>query len=149
MQLYDPLVLVDFVAVDDPDKILAVNPLSISRIEMVNVPYIKGDITYGGIISVISRKGDFAGIDLPASGVFINYSFFHEDDKWIYLNSASPNIPDTRNTLFWTPELKFESYNNAKVSFQTSDMSGKYIVLIRGVNSAGEIFSKSVFFEVE
>jgi len=57
--LYDPLVLVDWVAVDEPSKILAASPQSISRIEVVNEDYIKGGQAYGGIISFISKKRRF------------------------------------------------------------------------------------------
>ena len=37
-----------------------------------------GNITYGGIISFVSRKNNFAGIDLPKSGTFISYSFLED-----------------------------------------------------------------------
>jgi len=36
LSFYDPLVLVDWVAIDEPSKILAVSPQNISRIEVVN-----------------------------------------------------------------------------------------------------------------
>lgn len=73
-----PLVLVDNVPVDDVDKILAVPPIAIDRIEMINEPYLKGGTLYGGIISIFSKKGDFAGVELPASGIFIKYRFLEE-----------------------------------------------------------------------
>jgi len=73
-----PLVLIDYVPVDDVDKILAVPPIAIDRIEMINEPYLKGGTLYGGIISIYSKKGDFAGVELPASGIFIKYRFLEE-----------------------------------------------------------------------
>ena len=76
MAIYDPLVMIDWVAVSDNESILGTPTQSISRIELVNAPYIKGDMIYGGIISIISKKGDFAGIDLPRNGIFINYKFY-------------------------------------------------------------------------
>ncbi len=76
MIINDPLVLVDWVVINDISRVLAISPQKILKIETVNKPYIKGDLTYGGIISIISRDGDFAGIDLPASGIFVKYDFF-------------------------------------------------------------------------
>ncbi|MBC8315035.1 MAG: hypothetical protein ISR57_07155 [Bacteroidales bacterium] len=96
MSIYDPLVLVDWVAVFDIDKILAMSPLYIERIELVNSPYVKGNITYGGIISFVSKKNDFAGIDLPASGTFVNYSFLEECTEHIPLDPSPDNIPESK-----------------------------------------------------
>ncbi len=76
MIINDPLVLVDWVVINDINRVTAISPQKILKIETVNKPYIKGDLTYGGIISIISRDGDFAGIDLPASGIFVKYDFF-------------------------------------------------------------------------
>jgi hypothetical protein len=101
---FDPLVMVDLVAIDDPARILDLNPANISRIEVINSIYVKGDQTYGGIINFISLKRDFAGINLPSSGIFINYGFLTPDSSES-INNQLPHIPDTRNTLFWEPQL--------------------------------------------
>ncbi|HNW53410.1 MAG TPA: hypothetical protein PKN21_04025, partial [Bacteroidales bacterium] len=79
VSLYEPLVMVDYVAVDEPAKVLAASPQNISRIEVVKDDYIKGGQTYGGVVSIISKKADFAGIDLPSAGIFINFNFLSEN----------------------------------------------------------------------
>jgi hypothetical protein len=144
---FKPLVMVDMVAVDNISKILAISPTDISRIELVRELYVKGDQTYGGIINFISKKGNFAGIDLPSSGIFINYRFFapKEDFK---VSLVPLNEPDTRNTVFWDPQLIANGKLTENISFTTSDTPGKYIVLLRGLNVKGEIFSVLTGFEV-
>lgn len=42
MSYYDPLVLVDYVAVNNQEKTLAATPASISSIEVLRLPYVKG-----------------------------------------------------------------------------------------------------------
>jgi hypothetical protein len=148
VSFYDPLVLIDWVAVDEPSKIMAISPLNVSRIEIVNETYIKGGQKYGGIISIISKKGDFAGIDLPSTGIFINYSFlteshFTESNIW-----PKPNYPDTRNTLFWQPNVSVKEGENASFRFSAPDTPGKYEVFLEGVTIDGEIISKTFSFEV-
>jgi hypothetical protein len=139
MTIYDPLVLIDWVAVNDAEKILAMLPRAIDRIELVNAPYIKGNITYGGIISFISRKNDFAGIDLPTSGTFINYKFL--DDCSLIIPASAPlkNIPDSRNTLYWNPDIQTDDKGSAEISFTAPDTPGEYIILLQGINHRGEI----------
>jgi len=145
---FDPLILVDLVAVDNPALVLAIPPLNISRIEVVNMLYVKGDQTYGGIINIISKRGDFAGIDLPSSGVFINYGFLAGSSHYPGNNPPPQHFPDTRNTLFWEPHLVLNKGNTAKLSFTTADTPGRYLIILIGINLSGELFSKSVSFRV-
>jgi hypothetical protein len=144
---FDPLVLVDLVTIDDPSKVLAIPPTSISRIEIVNRLYVKGDQTYGGIINIISKHGDFAGIDLPSSGIFVNYGFLDISSHIPKLN-LPPRTPDTRNTLYWEPHLVLDKNHSAKVSFTISDTPGIYLIILNGINLNGETFRKTSTFEV-
>ncbi|MBK7214814.1 MAG: hypothetical protein IPH88_16300 [Bacteroidales bacterium] len=100
LDIYEPLVLVDWVAVDDPVKVLAINPRQVERIEVITKPYVKGEQTFGGIISILSKQGDFAGMDLPSSGLFLNYQFFEKPAEPQPV-PQSKNMPDARNTLFF------------------------------------------------
>ena len=133
---FDPLVMVDLVAIDDPEGILVVNPANISRIEVVNAIYAKGDQTYGGIVNFISRKRDFAGINLPSSGIFINYGFLTPGTSALKY-SKLPNIPDTRNTIFWEPKLELDKKDSTALKFTAPDTPGKYVIILKGINSAG------------
>jgi hypothetical protein len=147
MIINDPLVLVDWVVINDIDRVLAVSPQKILKIETVNRPYIKGDLTYGGIISIISREGDFAGIDLPSSGIFVKYDFFSPVCAGITAVKQS-RIPDARNTLVWVPEINSGDNLIKRVSFITGDTPGRYVIVVRGVYSDGRVFGHSESFEV-
>jgi hypothetical protein len=149
LELYDPLVMVDMVAVDDPNKVLAVLPQNVARIEVVNEPYVKGSQKYGGIVSIISKRNDFAGIDLPSSGIFINYQFFSENEKCQVPGQIHPSLPDARNTLLWQPHLIVANHNKTDVAFTTPDTAGKYRVVLSGVLKDGETVIKEAAFEVK
>jgi len=148
LSFYDPLVLVDWVAVDEPSKILAVSPQNISHIEVINEDYVKGGQTYGGIISIISKKGDFAGIDLPSTGIFINYRFLSENQCHEQATDNVPSHPDTRNTILWNPALKAPKVKPEKIIFIAPDTPGKYSVVFEGVTTNEELFSVTTVFEV-
>ena len=149
VSFYDPLVMIDWVAIDEPARILAVSPQNISRIEVVNEDYVKGGETYGGIISIISKKGDFAGIDLPSAGVFINYQFLPENNcnTVIYDNVASH--PDSRNTILWKPGISLPNGKPEKFEFTAPDTPGKYNIVIEGITTKGEVFTTTSVFEVK
>ncbi len=148
MEIFKPLVLLDLVAIDNPEKILSLPPHNISHIETINFPYIKGGITYGGIISIFSKKGDFAGIDLPSSGVFLNFNFLADCTYNSLGESLSNNQPDYRNTILWMPNISLNSHDPKGLSFFTPDAPGEYIVLVRGITNDGKEFACKKSFTV-
>lgn len=151
LSIYKPLLMVDLVPVNNIENILEISPKNISRIEVITSPYIKGNVTYGGIINIVSVKNDLAGIKLPESGIFLNYLFFEEEtsiDDSYNIPSLS-NIPDSRNTLFWNPNLEFDFINSTNFSFTTSDVHGKYIIKVMGTTKNGETKISTAKFEVK
>ncbi len=144
----DPLVLIDMVAIDDPMKVLTIPPVNISRIEVVNSLYVKGDQRYGGIINIVTKNDDFGGIDLPSSGIFINYCFLSEKSGPAAVLHHLPNLPDTRNTLYWEPRLVMDNQNIAKITFPTSDTPGKFLIVLSWIDIRGKINRKISEFEV-
>ena len=149
LALYDPLIMVDLVPINNIDDILKASPKDISRIEIVAAPYILGNIIYGGIMNIISRRNDIAGIKLPKTGIFLNYTFFKDEKDAKFKISDSRNIPDARNTLYWNSDLKFDNSNTANISFRTSDMKANYTIYVTGISKSGKVVSASLNFEVK
>jgi hypothetical protein len=150
LAIYNPLVLIDYVAVDKIERLLATQPKLISRIEIIEKPYQKGNMVYGGIISFFSKKNDLAGIDLPETDVFLEFSFFSESERQSIDYSNLPgHLPDTRNTLFWDANFNPSQDGFVDVFFNTSDTKGNYQLLVRGVDSNGNVFCRSAEFLVE
>ena len=147
---YEPLVMIDGVAIFNVEAVLDISPGYIDRIEIVEAPYIKGNVTFGGIIHMISRNDDMGYIDLPASGLLVNYRMFDENLQGDQIDQPNdPRLPDVRNTLYWNPFIELISGENREISFQSPDMAGDYLVIIRGYNSEGYYFEKSMPFCVE
>ena len=134
----DPLILIDYVAVNDLDEILKINPKSINRIEVVNQYYQLGDVSFGGIISFISNNDDFGGFNFAKSAMVINYSFLNECASTENRNT-SVSMPDTRTTLYWNAKPKIED-RAINVEFTTSDVAETYSVIIEGVKTNGDRF---------
>lgn len=147
MMVHDPLVLVDWVVISDISRLLQISPQRIERIEIVNKPYVKGNLTYGGIISILSRAGDFAGIDLPASGLFLKYNLLSPECVSIQELPEASAKPDARNTLLWLPAL--ETGTDQHISLTLPDTPGTYEVVLRGVLSDGRSFGQSLPIRVE
>jgi hypothetical protein len=139
LAIHDPLVLVDMVPVFNIDRVLELQPDKIERIEVVTVPYVRGDIIFGGIVSFFSKKGDLAGIDLPSVGRFITYDMLSRNLVQNAPDTQNQRIPDLRNCLYWNPDLKLKGIEPARISFNTGDSAGDYLIVVRGIDRAGKV----------
>jgi hypothetical protein len=150
---YAPLLLVDQVPVFYLDKLLLMSPKKIYRVEVLNEIYIIGNTTYGGILNIITRKGDLAGIDLPESSFFFDFTSFQPQDELEFPRYGEPEFdgenPDYRNCLYWAPEIGIVPGQKVELDFFTPDNGGDYIVLIRGFDKDGTILQGKCDFRVE
>jgi hypothetical protein len=150
---YTPLLLVDQVPVFDLEQLLVMSPKKILRVEVLNEIYIIGNNTYGGILNIITRKSDLGGIDLPENSFFFDFTSFLPQDELCFPEYADQAFdsenPDYRNCLSWAPHVRVAPGQETMLDFYTSDNSGEYRVLIRGVAPDGSILQGSCEFRVE
>jgi len=139
MQIFPPLLMVDFAPVYDVSSILQLDPEKVLRFDILVSPYIRGEMTYGGILNVISNNNDFAGIKLPEKGLFVKYQLLTDkNDLHNRMAPMPPHIPDTRSTLYWNPSFDFGQSGTRTLRFLSGDMQGVYVIQVTGITSAGE-----------
>ena len=126
-----PLVLIDWVPVDDIEQLLKVDPRRIKKFDVVVKPYVHGGIVYGGIIALFSRNSDFGGFVFPESAMYINYNFFNLPGS-----SESRDLP-FHNTEYWLPDLPAENSIDT-LEFRAPAIQGDYILELQMINDKGE-----------
>jgi len=150
---YPPLILLDNVPVLETENLLSVSPGRIDYIDVINRVYIRGSNDYGGIISIRSREGDRAGVRLPEGSTFINFTAFYplkEPDFPDYeFKDKSDRTPDLRTTLFWSAKQDITSGKEDSITFYTSDRTGEYEVVVRGISTEGNMVRGHCKFRVE
>jgi hypothetical protein len=134
----DPLVLLDGVPVFDVDQIMKYDPLKVKKLEVVRRKYYQGPLTLSGIVSYSTYQGDLAGFSLDPRAMSINFEGLQLERQFaspVYENENQRNsrLPDQRNLLYWSPEVKSKS-----VEFYTADQTGEYIVVAEGLTDKGE-----------
>lgn len=143
------LVLVDGVPLPDPDKMFAIDPMKIRRIDIVPRSYVLGTSLFFGLANFATYKENHENIDIDPKAVVVDYEglqikreFYSPDYSNMELWKS--RIPDLRNTLYWSPNIT----SNQNVQFYTGDNKGKYIVVTQGLNSRGEPVNSVSGFEV-
>jgi len=149
-----PLVLIDGVPVFDIDKFINdYDPLKIYKLEVVKRKYFFGYKSFDGILAFTTYKGDLAGYELDRNAIVLNYEGLQLQRRFYspeYENEEQLNnhLPDFRNLLYWNPEIKTNSQGNQEEEFYTSDLPGKYAMMVQGIDASGLTGCQLVLFEV-
>jgi len=147
--IYKPLLLLDWVVIQDAEDILALSPQSISSIEIINSAYLRGEFIFGGIINFISKNNDFAGIDFHSSTIAIDYDFFSNLNNKDIIQSKEKTIPDVRNTLFWKCFSGNHKQTKTKFDIIAGDTPETYTIILKGIDKNGNEIKSKTEFEVK
>jgi hypothetical protein len=150
--LYPPLILFDYIPVFDIEELLKLTPADVQRIELVNATFSRGDLTFGGIVSVFSRNGDLSGYKLTGASYFFDFEAYNDTKLPVYPDYSGGKgdlyIPDYRNTLLWEPLLSAKPGETKTIEFYTSDRPGEYSIIIRGISGERELLTGEASFRV-
>ncbi|WCT12092.1 hypothetical protein [Mucilaginibacter jinjuensis] len=149
----DPMVLVDGIPIFNTNKVIAMDPLKVRKLEDVRSRYFYGPTALDGIFSFTTYKGDMGGVEIDPRAVVLDYEGMQMQRKFyspVYDTDAQTNshLPDFRNVLYWLPTAGTGINGKNEASFYTSDQPGKYIAVIQGITVNGEAGMGYVSFEV-
>ncbi|RWY46004.1 hypothetical protein [Mucilaginibacter gilvus] len=150
----DPLVMLDGVPVFNIDKVMAIDPLKVQRLQVLRSRYFWGPAAFEGIMNYTTYKGDLGGAEMDPHAVVIDYEGMQVQREFyspIYETDeqTKSRIPDFRNLLFWAPEINTGPISANKVTFYTSDQAGRYFGIVQGMAANGDAASQSFTFEVK
>ncbi len=149
----DPLILLDGVPVTN-EEIIAYDPLKIKKLEVVPEKYISGEYTYEGIVSFTTYHGELEDFKLNPKTVKLDYEGLQMKREFfspVYETEqqAGSRLPDFRNVLYWSPDIQTDKSGAARLNFFTSDIKGKYVAILQGLDQHGHAGSYTFSFEVE
>lgn len=139
LKLIKPLVLLDNLIITEFDHLLKIDPQKIKSIEVFNYPYVRGNISYGGIVNIKSKNNDLAGIDLPRNGLFFNFKFYCQDALFGEEKIENSTIPQLENDLYWYATPNFAN-DQETVEFSIGNNSENYELNIFTIDNLGNMF---------
>jgi hypothetical protein len=148
----DPLILLDGVKVDN-NILLGYDPLKVNKLEVVTNEYIKGEFIYLGIVNFTTYHGDMESLKLDSKAVILDYEGLQLKRNFyspVYKTDqqAGSRLPDFRSLLYWEPDVQTDASGKATVEFYTSDLKGKYVAVLQGMDDAGYAGSYYFTFDV-
>jgi hypothetical protein len=148
----DPMVLLDGVPILDVDDIMAMDPLRVKKLEVIKRSYYLGQAIFSGIVSYTTYHGDLAGMEMDPRGISLNYDGlqmkrqFHKPQY--SREQLNDRMPDQRYVLHWDPEITTDQEGKSQVEFFTSDVPGKYIVVVEGLTATGHSGTRTITFTI-
>jgi len=150
----ETLVLLDGVPLMDYQKIFSYDPLKVKKLDVIPRRYMLGGISYKGIASFETYHGKFDGFELAQGLISIDYDGLQLQREFyspVYETKTQKQqrIPDYRSTLYWNPDVPANNTGQESLQFYTSDLPGKFLIVMQGFNARGEPVYSTGSFTVE
>jgi hypothetical protein len=137
-----PLNLLDGVPVFDFTKFFEFDPLKLRLLEVVGQRYIYGPMVFDGILNWKTYKPALGNYHLSSNATVVEYEGLQAEREFYSPVYNSPenrasHLPDYRTVLFWTPNLTLTGNKSTSSVFYTSDLTGKFAVIVEGLSKQG------------
>lgn len=146
-----PLIFLNGVLLDDVNPIISLNSDQISSIDCVNSQRVLGDLSFDGVLSVITKKKEISDNLTPGNVSFSNGLFAPESSYCSPGHNVSGDqfMPDFRQLLYWNPDIEIKGNSVQTFNFYASDQTGRYIIEVEGITSEGKIINTRTFIDIE
>ncbi|GAB3197475.1 hypothetical protein ABID22_003412 [Pontibacter aydingkolensis] len=149
----NPMVLLDGVPVFDIDKIMAFDPLKVNKLDVTTSRFFNGPLVFDGLVSYTTYQGDLAGFELDPRSLLQSYEGLQREREFYAPTYETEEqkrsrLADFRNLLYWAPNVNTTAKGKAGLQFYTSDIAGKYIIILQGISKKGIPIYSTHTFEV-
>lgn len=90
----------------------------------------------------------YEGCTIPDKNLFTLINSIHIEKEFYKDDYKDPQEPAFFSTLYWNYGMLLNAYNEKELSFYTSDITGKFRVVIQGLTEKGVVYAEH-FFEVK
>ncbi len=147
-----PAIFINGLPVGNKDTLMGFTSEMIQHIELQNIPWRYGDMSFTGILSIFTRHNLDPDPFLPRPYVMVDPIRLHPPGRHFVPvaddENRQANTPDFRQLLFWEPSVIIDGGQKSSFSFHTGDLGGTYVIVVKGMLKTGEVFYQSKVFDV-
>jgi len=142
------MVVADGILVPDHAAFLEYDARKIQTIRIIRQKYQLGGTEYKGVLVVETLEGQFGANWESEYGT--RFPYLPPSPRKAYFQQGKPSahIPDFRYQLLWEPHIELEGPSKS-FTFYTSQVPGRYEVVLEGFTTYGKPISLKTYFEVE
>ncbi len=133
----DRRILLNGVFYDDLASIAGKGSKQIRYIDIVNRRLLFGDLTFDGLLSLVTTDGNISSSYLARHACCLENKVYFPESIFEEVDIPEYPLPDFRLNLYWNPDVRI-GFNDAKEWIvHTSDMPGTYQIEVFGITSSG------------
>ncbi|RZK58618.1 MAG: hypothetical protein EOO91_07770 [Pedobacter sp.] len=87
-------------------------------------------------------------VGLGADENILKFNGIHQPKEFYFSDYKDPQEPAFFSTIYWNYGMVLSNKKETELSFYTSDITGKFKIIIQGVTNRGVVYSEN-FFEVK
>lgn len=150
-----PLIILDGVPIfDSGNKIIKYDPKKVRSLDVVAQKYYLGPLSFESIVNFTTYNGNLPDFQLDKRATISEYEGVQLKREFyspVYetVAQSESRLPDFRNVMFWSPDVKIDSNGKKTISFYTSDQVNNYTIMLQGISSSGRAGSASLNIEVK
>jgi len=142
------LVLIDGIAIFDHERLMMYDPLKVKSVSIYQNDYYLGNNIFSGLVKFNTYTGKYPGLTLGKNSVILDYQGIQHPSRFTgSVFATHNNLPDIRSLLYWDPHVDIKKGESREITFQTSSVPGKYVIVLEGVTIGGQpVYVRSEFF---
>ncbi|MBW6498224.1 MAG: hypothetical protein K0B09_07555 [Bacteroidales bacterium] len=139
-----PALFVDGIITYDLRPLLGLNSKTINEIQVQNLEWMHGEMSFPGIIAVFTKNKTWQDLKLSPWPKVVFHEAPRTTGRFISPNyeseTSKDKTPDLRPMLFWNPDLHTNRAGKASLEFFSGDLSGDYIIRVEGIDQNKKAF---------
>ncbi len=150
-----PLIILDGVPIfDSGNRIIKYDPKKVRSLDVVAQKYFLGTLNFEGILNFTTYKGNLPDFQLDTRATISDFEGLQLKREFyspVYETAAQTEsrLPDFRNVLYWSPDIKINAEGKKIISFYTSDQENNYTIKLQGISTSGKAGSASLNIAVK
>ena len=149
-----PLVLLNGVPVFNFNRIINYDPLNVERLDIVTRPWYYGNIAFNGVLNFVGYDHHMPAFELDPHSTVIDYEGLQSQREFyspVYdtEQKAESRLPDFRKLLYWSPDIQTNAKGENNIQLYSSDLGGKFVVILQGISKDGKPGTAVVEFIVK
>jgi hypothetical protein len=141
------MVVADGILVPDHAAFLEFDARQIKTAKVIRQNYQLGGTEYKGVLVIETNDQQYETSWESIYGTRFSYLRPLPPKRYFRQGSPSPHIPDFRYQLLWEPKIRLEGPGKV-FTFYTSQVPGRYEIVLEGFTTYGKPISLRTYFEV-